>query len=417
MLDAAAEKGAQAALQAVGVPAASAAVSNTNLDSRIEQHKGQQGMPFSEGDTEMARHRHRVRISYNDDGTPVYKEVQAQTLDELHDRIVQVYIDSGRIREFLSIPTEPYTEAQTAASDKPEEKITLMAYVENWLAVYKQSKLKPTTLKGYRSMLRAHIYPAFGDRCIAEITTGDIQNFLNDRQNLAEKTLNTMLVFLREIFSDAKEDGAITVNPTNSRRITIPSQKKHVREALELWQIKNIIQSISCLQDDDRRFMSLLLFTGMRRGEVLGLRWEDIDIENGLIHVGRNVTFTNNQPHIGTPKTKKGTRDIPIDAQLINALAPFQDDGYIIGGEKPITLTQYRNLWARIEKKIDLYGATAHVFRHSYLTLAAGTGLDIKTLQTIAGHADIQTTMNRYVHSQPDKILEAGKKIEALLAV
>ena len=84
--------------------------------------------------------------------------------------------------------------------------------------------------------------------------------------------------------------------------------------------------------------------------------------------------------------------------------------------ESPITMTTYNNTMKRIRKTVDLHGATAHVFRHSYLTYMAGEATDLKTLQSIAGHATIDMTMNRYVHAQPEKIKDAGKKMHDLLA-
>ena len=160
-----------------------------------------------------------------------------------------------------------------------------------------------------------------------------------------------------------------------------------------------------------------MMFTGMRRGEVLGLRWEDIDAGAGIIHVKRNVTHAGgNKPVIGTPKTTKGNRDIPLDAYVLDTLQPLKEEGFIIGGESPITMTMFNNTWRRIKKTVDLHGATPHVLRHSYLTYLAGTGTDTKTLQTIAGHSTIGMTMNHYVHAQPDKIKAAGKRMHDLLA-
>lgn len=162
--------------------------------------------------------------------------------------------------------------------------------------------------------------------------------------------------------------------------------------------------------------MALLMFTGMRRGEVLGLRWEDIDYERMLISVQRNVTFPSNQPVITTPKTQHGVRQIPLDKALIALLDKADDDiGFVIGGNVPITLTSYRNTYARIEKRVNLNGATAHVFRHSYLTLLDEAGVDPKTLQSIAGHGDINTTWNRYVHGRIKAIKDAGDKFAALV--
>ncbi len=359
-----------------------------------------------EGDT-MAKYRIRVQIAENDDGTPVFKQIQADNQNELNDRIVKMYIESGRIWEFMQKPEV----------DTPKKSITFAEYVDKWMTVYKAGKLKPSTIATYQKHLRAHVLPAFGKREIASITTEDIQLFLNERKQLAKKTLSSMRHFMGEVFKDAVEDGLIEKDPTASRRISIPSNKSYEREALPLEQFKEIMANLDQLNSADKRMLVLMMFTGMRRGEVLGLRWEDIDTEAGLIHVQRNVTHAGgNRPVIGTPKTKSGKRDVPLDPYVLDALEPMQKSGFIIGGESPITMTTYNNTMKRIKKTIDLHGATAHVFRHSYLTYMAGMETDGKTLQTIAGHSTIGMTMNRYVHAQPDKIISAGKKMHELLA-
>ncbi len=171
----------------------------------------------------------------------------------------------------------------------------------------------------------------------------------------------------------------------------------------------DIIHSLKRLECEDQRLLALLTFTGLRRGEMLGLRWEDIDIAQGLIHVQRNVTFTSNQPIIGTPKSKSGVRDVPLLPQLLESIKPLEVTGYIVGGEAPITLMKYERSIERIERTIDLHGATAHVLRHTYLTMLNNAGIDPKTIQAIGGHADIGTTMNRYVHSQKKQVLFAGE--------
>jgi integrase len=87
-------------------------------------------------------------------------------------------------------------------------------------------------------------------------------------------------------------------------------------------------------------------------------------------------------------------------------------EGYIVGdGEKPLTERTFTRMWERIGKKIDLHGATPHVFRHTYITMAASSGIDVKTLQAIAGHADIKMTMDRYAHKRDEKVMEAGQLI------
>ena len=89
--------------------------------------------------------------------------------------------------------------------------------------------------------------------------------------------------------------------------------------------------------------------------------------------------------------------------------------GYVIGGDEPLTLSAYRAMWKRITTTIDMHGATPHTLRHSYLTYAVGATTDFKTIQGISGHADIFTLLNRYAHSQEDKVLELSEKMAQIL--
>jgi integrase len=327
------------------------ALSRANLESYTESA---QNMPVSaqrlEG-VEMAKHRLRICLGYCEDGTPVVKHISGDSEFNLADRVVTEYVRSGRIDEFIG------------GAHKPKEVrgVTFKEYTQSWYTTYKEPKLKPTTASGYLSTFEHHLFPAWGSKPINQITTGDIQAFLNERSNLAEKTLKEMLVLIRSIFRSAKEDKLILENPAESTRLTIPSTKKTERKALTQDELTDIIRSLGKLSDDDRRLMSLLIFTGMRRGEVLGLRWEDIDAETGWIHVVRNAVFPGgkNDAVIGTPKTEKGKRSIPLDPVLWELLQPAKATGYVIGGDAPITKMVYVRTMQRIERAIDMHGATA----------------------------------------------------------
>ena len=169
------------------------------------------------------------------------------------------------------------------------------------------------------------------------------------------------------------------------------------------------MQQLPNLNDTDRLFLLLPIYTGMRRSEVLGLRWTDVDFRLKQIRVQRGVTFAGNQPVIGPPKSKAGYRFIPLLPELDAALRSYNHEcEYIIGGDRPITEQAYQRTWERINRTINLHGATAHVFRHTFATIAAPY-LDIKTLQTIMGHADIETTLDRYTHAQEERIRAAGE--------
>ena len=192
---------------------------------------------------------------------------------------------------------------------------------------------------------------------------------------------------------------------------SIPPTKTE-RKALSPTQLKAIIKEIAekLTDETELRLISLMPFTGMRRGEILGLRWEDIDFEQKLITVNRAVSYTTNQPIVSTPKTSNGYRIVPLDPQLEEFLKPHREAGYVIGGDRPPTQMVLRRILRHVNQQIDLFGATPHVFRHSYISALAEAGVDFRTIQRISGHSQMQTTMG-YVHSRKDLVQQAGDRV------
>lgn len=357
------------------------------------------------------RHKQRVRIGITENGDPIFKWADGYSIDELNDNIVRIYIENGLLDRFMD--DKALKPALSGNIPCP----TFKAYAKKWFETYKAPNLKPTTCKGYISNMNRHLYPFFGEMRLDEITTDRVQQFLNEKEPLARSTVHTMFVLFGEVMNSAYEDKLIPSDPTKSKRITIPSKGKKERASLTPEQLKSVIQGIASeLKDnDERRLLALYLFTGMRRGEVLGLRWEDIDFKKRLIHVERSVTYPTNQPLIGPTKTRSGKRIIPLDERLEEFLKPIGTSGYIVGGEAPITNMVYRRLFDRIEKKLNLFGATPHVFRHSYITAMAKTDIDLKTIQRISGHSNISTTLNIYTHTREEEIQKAGATIGKVL--
>ncbi len=158
----------------------------------------------------------RVLIGKDENGKPQYKWATGNSLDELHDAVVQIYVDNGLIDRFL-----------INGNVQPEKRITFKEYTDNWMKTYKDVSLKPTTLAGYRTMLRAHFYPVFGNRVFCQISTKELQDFLNARSDLSRKYLSDMVKFFGMIARDALEDGVVERDITASRKLAIPSNKKN----------------------------------------------------------------------------------------------------------------------------------------------------------------------------------------------
>ena len=237
-------------------------------------------------------------------------------------------------------------------------------YVTEWYERYKKRLLRPKTMLNYESMLKAHIIPFFGEMRVGDVTTSDIQSFFDTMPGAARSTVKHMKDVLHQIFDAAVEDGYATKNPTNSKRLVLPSKQK-TRNALTPEQVQHILFQMVRLRKSDQLLLMLLIFTGMRKGEILGLKWEDIDMKASMINVSRAVVHVNNRPVVGRTKTDSGTRDVPILPQLERFLKNCERTGvYVIGGkDEPVTDTGYSCIWKRISDKIELYGATSSGIR------------------------------------------------------
>ena len=180
-------------------------------------------------------------------------------------------------------------------------------------------------------------------------------------------------------------------------------------------------------------FAYFLQFTGLRRGELLALRWEDIDFENHVINVSQAVSFPGNQPKVKTPKTQAGNRKVALLAILENELKkiPVQSQkGYVFGGEKPLTASQIRVRWLEwcksvgfVEPVVKRYRAknnrvytktkwkllvTPHQFRHEYASMLEDAGISEFDAKSQLGHSSIVVTKDVYTHLRERK---SGKDV------
>ena len=343
-----------------------------------------QTMPTMKGDTYMGRQKVLITLSSGE----------------------QVWVTGSSFNELVQNALLKY--GQPIAQDtSPSE--TFKEYTDDIFDVFLRPRWKPSTADTNKFLLDKHILPYFKDMPLNRISTAQIQRFFQTKQHLSKSYTKQMLIMMHEIFENAIEDKKIKEDPTASKRITLPT-KATKRKSLELEQFQDIISHIPDLEPEDARFLALLCFTGMRRGEVLGLKWENV--HDGMIHVCSEVIFKANTPiYNDYAKSKSGVRDIPVP----DLLAPYLSDmgtGFVFGGESPYTQSKFDRMWERIGKKIELYGATPHVFRHTYLSTLAASGVDPKTIQTLAGHSDFSFTFNKYIDKDTKNIKNAASVFE-----
>ena len=347
-----------------------------NLENSIES------MPTDERIKEMGRQRVHITLP---DGTPTW--ITGNTFTD---------IIMSAIKKF-----------QTPATGE-----TFKEYTDKIFDVFLKPRWKPSTADTNRFLLDRHLHPYFDDMKLTQIDTAVIQQFFQTKQHLSKSYTKQMLIMLHEIFQNAVEDGKVKGDPTLSKRITLP-QKQTKRDALPVTEFNDIVSNIHKLKKNDALLMALLCFTGMRRGEVLGLTWDNI-LDN-VILVRSEVTFKGNTSVVQDyVKSKSGIRDIPIQQEL----RPFLEnrgEGFVVSGETPMTQSKFARTWERIGKTINLYNATPHIFRHTYLTLLAASNVDPKTIQAIAGHSDFSFTFNKYIDRNKNNIQSASDKLSETL--
>ena len=297
-------------------------------------------------------------------------------------------------------------------SGKP---IYFSSYAFQWLEVFAKPHLASTTYACYRQQLKKHILPAFPMRDIRSIETADIQLFFNERRYLHHESQRKLRNILNMIFAAAEDDHLIDHNPTHSPRLKLTNAQKTVRETLSVDAMADIQEVLPKLENDlDKRYLALQMSMALRPCEVLGLRWEDVDHPNGLLHIRRNVVHpTRNQPEVKTLKTEGSVRDLPISTLALPYLQQG-GEGFLFGGEAPITYGAFRGIWRRIGRQIDLHGATGYTFRHTILTDLYDATKDVKTTQLYAGHSTPDMTMRRYVHGRQKNLQIAAQTLDDL---
>lgn len=379
------------------------------LEAFQSKHLENRIMGFADmtgGNEVMSKERRRVLVGYTPEGQPIYKQIQAQSENAMNDKIVQMYIDCGRIWNFLPQEMRP----------QQTQKHNFRELTEQWMLTYKKPKLRPRTYQTYEGYLKTHLFPAFGDRCVEDITAEDVQRFLNERQSMGRKSLRNYLNLIRQIFDEAIEQKLIEGNPAKSKHIMIPSDVIKQRKALTLEEFKDVLAAMNEMENSmEKLWLSVLIFTGMRRGEALGLMWEDFDFENKIIHIRRSVTHPGNPAVIGKTKTGNGVRVVGMGDYLESLVTPTKSSGFLFGGERPLSRKQFLMMIERLNNTVNLHGATPHVLRHTYLTYMATMNTDMKTLQAVAGHGDIQTTMNIYVHETSENVKAACFEMDTML--
>lgn len=351
----------------------------------------------------------RIVVGHKNNGEPIYRYVLAKTQSELtqklHDKI------------------EMYRDADLSEDCN----MTLGEWLDKWIIEFMIFTIREGTLSAYKSLIEHQIKPYLGNRPLSTLTTNEIQKFYNtvkkqgrvnpDRvrgTELADSMVRKIHMLLHESLDTALKQRLIVNNPTNGT--TIPKNNYPAKQILNDEQLERFMEII---KSDEHwyDFFYTELTTGLRRGEICGLRWEDFDEQNGKLKVRRSVgRIKNGVLLVGETKTETGTREILLPLSTLELLKKRKENSVsdwifpnFYKPEEPLNpQSAYTHLKVLL-KKAELPLIRFHDLRHTFATHAIAGGVDAKTLSGILGHTNASFTLDTYTHVTTDMQKNAAK--------
>lgn len=292
-------------------------------------------------------------------------------------------------------------------------KKTIKEIVDIWKED-KRQYVKQSTMAVYLLSLENHLLPIFGGKM--EVTEEEVQTFALDKLNhgLSQKSIKDMLIVLKMVVRFGEKQGWLNhvewkvKFPANQPKATLPIlTKTHQKKLMDYLKDNFTFPNLGIL---------VCLSTGLRIGEVCALKWSDINMDTGLLHVNRTIEriyiVDSDKPHteivINTPKTKNSLREIPLSKELVrifkSLMKVVNKDYYVLtNNTKPTEPRTYRNYFNKLLKQLDIPRLKFHGLRHSFATRCIESHCDYKTVSVLLGHADISTTLNLYVHPNEEQ--------------
>lgn len=344
-----------------------------------------------------------ITVGRKPDGTPIRKSFYAKTIKELEAKAAE------------------YMRQLNMGTLSSDESMTFGEMATIWLRDYKCT-VGASTFKMYRTSLTKHLLPTLAGMKLKDLKPHYLQRILNNmvKEGYAKKTMSGVKQAACQIIELALDNDIVFRNVFH--KVVVPQGT--VTERLPLKE--DVVQLITNTFEGHRMGLPamIMLYCGLRRGEVMALTWNDIDLKNKVITVNKSLAFDGNTPHIKTPKTKSSIRRVPIPDILIPALSGKRRDSLLIcpaeqsGGL--MTSTAIKRAWDSYQHYLNICAGgrdgsrsrpkvqavepfTAHQLRHTFATMLYDAGTDILSAQHFLGHADVETTLKVYTHLSAEK--------------
>ncbi len=357
----------------------------------------------------------RVVVGYDERGFPKTKNVLAKSKNECVEKLEVLKAEIGASAKTKCTSDMPFGE-----------------WVDYWYQTYCKNTLKEYTQITYEERIYKQIIPKIGDTPLNQVTAGTLEKFyahlkadgrLIRRETygpgLANSVIRSIHAHCRAALEKAKSEGLIRQNPAVNCKL--PPKKSPEIEILSPEEMQRLL--IQAKEDGFYEMFLLDLSTGLRRGELLGLQWKDIDFEKGTLSVNKQVKYIKRELRIMPPKTQAANRTLVLPPQLLAVLKEYREKVNSIwlfpsprkDEDVPRDPTACRKALAKILERADCKHVPFHALRHTFASHAFHYGMDVKTLASTIGHESVETTLNVYVHSSDEMKRAAARKIDQTL--
>ena len=303
------------------------------------------------------------------------------------------------------------------------QKATVKEYMENWLVNTKRVELKPSSYDRLEQTCNYQIFPFIGYMQIHNLTSADIQNLINllSDKGYSFSSIKKAYNAINACFTLAYNRGEVRRNPALC--ISLPNQIKKEASDITFYNTEEIelIEKYALKKYRNGKYkyengwyIILLLYTGLRIGEMLALKWDNVNMRNSTIRVSGNLKAVKDRDEKSdksyktieqSPKTKSGNRLIPLADKAKEAIEYLSEhrhsDKYVVATKNGKTISA-RNIDRTFRRIIETAGidkpAGVHSLRHTFASMLFKHGVDVKTVSEILGHSDVTVTYNIYIH-------------------
>ena len=338
------------------------------------------------------RYEGRYADGCGENGKTKYRSIYGKTYTEVKEKLLQI-------------------KARVTISNV-ESGLTVKELFAEWLSA-KLTQTKASTYANYAFKVEKHLIPAFGSLKMEKLSPSKVYDFIMEKRNkgLSNKYISDLIIVLKNMTRYAARVHHC-VNLIAD--VELPKKEKHELDLYNKNEQNRLKSALLTNMDLTKVGIMIALYTGVRIGELCGLKWSDIDLNAKTIRIERTVQrirvngkAKRTELIVSTPKSHTSVRTIPIPEFLVRMLKVFKPssaDTFVITGKAklpdPRTL-QYR--FKSLLIKIGLRILNFHSLRHLFATNCVELGFDVKTLSELLGHSSVEITLNRYVHSSIER--------------